>query len=111
MYTVIETPVYSNKLGGILTEDERDAFAVFIATNPTAGSVVRGSGGVRKVRWAQKGRGTSGGAKVIYFNRLANGEIWLLTIYAKGDRSTIPAHDLKLIKEAIDHDQEEKNEC
>lgn len=104
MYTVIETPVYSNKVSGILTEDERDAFAAFIAAHPTAGSVVRGSGGVRKVRWAQKGRGKSGGARVIYFNRLANGEIWLLTIYAKGDRSTIPAHELKLIKEAIDHD-------
>lgn len=104
VYTVIETPVYSNKVIGILTEDERDAFAAFIAANPTAGSVVRGSGGVRKVRLAQSGRGKSGGARVVYFNRLANGEIWLLTVYAKGDRSTISAHELKLIKEAIDHD-------
>jgi hypothetical protein len=48
---------------------------------------------------------------VIDFNRLANGEVWLLTIYAKGDRSTIPPYELKLIKEAIDYDQEEKNEC
>jgi hypothetical protein len=104
VYTVIETPVYSNKVCAILTGDERDAIATFIAANPTAGAVVRGSGGVRKVRWAQKGRGKSGGARVIYFNRLASGEIWLLTIYAKGDRSTIPAHELKLIKEAIVHD-------
>jgi hypothetical protein len=104
VYTVIETPVYSNKVGGILTEDERDAFAAFIAANPTAGSVVRGSGGVRKVRWAQQGRGKSGGSRVIYFNRLDCGEIWLLTIYAKGDKSTIPAHELQLIKEAIDDD-------
>ena len=104
MYTVIETPVYSNKVSGILTEEERDAFAANIAANPTAGSVVRGSGGVRKIRWAQKGRGKSGGARVIYFNRLANGEIWLLTIYAKGDSSTVPAHELKAIKEAIEHD-------
>lgn len=104
MHTVIETPVYSDKVSGILTEDERDAFAAFIAANPTAGSVVRGSGGVRKVRWAQKGRGKSGGARVIYFNRQANGEIWLLTIYSKGDRPTIPAYELKLIKEAIHHD-------
>ena len=41
---------------------------------------------------------------MIYYNRLHNGEIWLLTIYTKGDRSTIPAHELKLIKEAIDRD-------
>ena len=104
VYTVIETPVYSNKVGGILTDDERDSFAVFIASNPHAGSVVRGSGGVRKVRWAQQGRGKSGGARIIYFNQIENGEIWLLTIFAKGDRSTIPSNELKVIKEAIDRD-------
>ncbi len=61
---------------------------MFIAQNPRAGSVVRGSGG----------------ARVIYYNRLENGEIWLLTLYAKSDRSTIPAHELKMIKEVIDRD-------
>ena len=104
MYTVIETPVYSHKVAGILTADEREAVAAFVSANPMAGSVVRGSGGVRKLRWAKQGRGKSGGARIIYYNRLANGEIWLLTIYAKGDRSTIPAHELKLIKETIDDD-------
>ncbi len=104
MYTVIETPVYSHKAAGILTADERDAVAAFISANPIGGNVVRGSGGVRKVRWAQQGKGKSGGARIIYYNRLANGEIWLLTIYAKGDRSTIPAHELRLIKETIDDD-------
>ena len=104
MYTVIETPVYAGKVKRILTDDEREAFAVFIAQNPKAGSVVQGSGGVRKVRWAQKGSGKSGGARVIYYNRLENGEIWLLTLYAKSDRSTIPAHELKMIKEVIDRD-------
>ena len=102
MYTVIETPVYIGKVKRILTDDEREAFAVFIAQNPRAGSVVWGSGGIRKVRWAQKGSGKSGGARVIYYNRLENGEIWLLTLYAKSDRSTIPAHELKMIKEVID---------
>lgn len=104
VYTVIETPVYSGKVTRILTEDEREAFAVFIAQNPRAGPIVRGSGGVRKVRWAREGSGKSGGARVIYYNRLDNGEIWLLTLYAKSDRSTIPAHELKMIKEVIDRD-------
>ncbi|NND66953.1 MAG: type II toxin-antitoxin system RelE/ParE family toxin [Halioglobus sp.] len=103
MYTVIETPVYSAKAEGVLTEDERENFAMFIAQNPNAGSVVRGTGGVRKVRWAQKGKGKSGGVRVIYFNRLTDEQIWLLTLYSKSDRSTIPAHELRLIREAIDH--------
>ncbi len=96
--------IYAKKVERILTNDQREAFAAFIAENPAAGSIVRGSGGVRKVRWAHRGRGKSGGARVIYYNRLANGEIWLLTLFAKSDRSTIPAQELKMIKEVIDRD-------
>lgn len=47
--------------------------------------------------------GKCGGVRVIYYNRLANGEIWLLVIYAKAVRGNIPAATLKAIKEAIDH--------
>ena len=104
VYTVIETPVYASKVERILTDNEREAVAVFLARNPEAGSVVRGSGGVRNMRWARQGRGKSGGARVIYYNRLENGEIWLLTMYTKNERSTIPAHELRMIKEAIDRD-------
>lgn len=102
MYTVIETPIYAKQADRLLADWEREAFAAFIAGNPTAGAVVRGSGGVRKVRWGQGGRGKSGGVRVIYYNPLENGEVWLLTIYGKSDRSTIPASELKTIKEALD---------
>jgi hypothetical protein len=104
MYTVIETPTYSAKVTGILTTEERDAVAAYVSEFPEVGSVVRGSGGVRKMRWARPSTGKSGGARIIYYNRLKNGEIWLLTVYAKGDRATIPAHEMKLIKETIEGD-------
>ena len=103
MFTVIETPVFSRKAEGLLSDSEREDFTVFISQNPTAGSVVRGSGGVRKVRWARSGSGKSSGVRVIYYNQLQYEEIWLLTLYAKNERLTIPAHELKMIKEAIEH--------
>ncbi len=102
VFTVIETPVYSRKAEALLSDSEREDFAVFISRNPTAGSVVRGSGGVRKVRWTRSGSGKSGGVRVIYYNMLEDEEVWLLTLYAKNERSTIPGHELKLIKEAIE---------
>jgi len=104
MYTVIETPVYSRKAGRLLSEDEREEIAAFISRNPTAGSIVRGSGGVRKVRWARWGSGKSGGVRIIYYNQLRHEEIWLLTLYAKNERSTIPPNELKLIKASIDRE-------
>ncbi|PPB80665.1 MULTISPECIES: hypothetical protein [Mycetohabitans] len=55
------------------------------------------------MRWKRQGSGKRGGVRVIYYNRLANGEIWLLTIYAKSARENIPDHTLKAIKEAIEN--------
>ena len=104
MYTVIETPTFAADAETLWSEDERMAFTVWIAANPLAGVVVPKSGGCRKVRWQRAGAGKRGGVQAIYFNRLENGEIWLLAIYAKAVRGTIPAHLLKAIKEAIEHD-------
>ena len=67
-------------------------------------SIKKGTGWRSESAMAQQGRGKSGGVRIIYYNKLDNGEIWLLTIYAKGDQSTIPSHELKVIKEAIDCD-------
>ncbi len=51
------------------------------------GVVIPGSGGVRKLRWCAEGRGKRGGVRVIYYWRTRQGEIWLLTIYAKNERN------------------------
>jgi hypothetical protein len=63
---------------------------------------VPGSGGVRKMRWGAQGRGKRGGLRVIYYFRSARGQIWMLTLYAKNVRESIPAHVLKELKETID---------
>ena len=102
MLTVIETPTFTRLVTDYWTEDERGGFAAWIAQNPDAGDVTPGSGGCRKVRWVRKGMGKRGGVRVIYFNRLANGEVWLLLIYAKNVQDNIPGHVLRQIKEEIE---------
>lgn len=105
MYTIIETPIFTADAKTLWTEDERGAFCAWLIQNPEVGDVIPGSGGCRKVRWGRAGSGKSSGLRIIYYNRLANGQIWLLVIYAKAVRGSIPAHLLKAIKETIDHDQ------
>jgi hypothetical protein len=104
MLTVIETPTFSRLAADYWSEEERGEFAAWIAQHPEAGDVISGSGGCRKVRWARRGMGKRGGVRVIYFNRLANGEIWLLLIYAKTARENLPGHVLRQIKKEIEHD-------
>lgn len=103
MYTVIETPTFVKLAKDFWDDEDRIGFINFIAGYPEAGDVVPGSGGVRKVRWGSAGRGKRGGVRVIYFNRLANGEIWLLLVYGKSVREDIPAHLLRQIKEEIEN--------
>ena len=104
MYTVAETEIFTAGAKDLWTEDERLQFINWLAANPLAGEVIPGSGGCRKVRWSRAGQGKRGGVRIIYFNRLADGVIWLLVIYAKAVRGSIPAHLLKAVKEAMDHE-------
>ncbi|XOV80355.1 MAG: type II toxin-antitoxin system RelE/ParE family toxin [Aestuariibacter sp.] len=72
---------------------------------PDSGDLVKGSGGVRKVRWAPEGQGKSGGVRVIYYWKKSDNEMWMLTIYSKSERATISGHQLKKIAEAIENDK------
>ena len=101
MFTVIETPTFSRLCVDYWTEDERWAFAAWIAANPEAGDVIPGSGGCRKVRWSRSGSGKRGGVRVIHYNQLADGRIYLLLIYAKSAQDSVPANVLLKIKEAL----------
>ena len=103
MYTVVETPTFARLSETVWTADERLGFVSFIAANPDAGDVVPGSGGLRKIRWRRAGQGKRGGVRVIYYNRLTTGEIWLLVVYAKAARDTLPAHVLNQIREELEH--------
>lgn len=100
----IETSKFTELLPSYLSDDEYRGFQTYLLQKPDAGDIVRGTGGVRKVRWAASGKGKSGGVRVIYYWKQSDHEIWMLTIYGKSERETIPSHLLKKIAEAIDHE-------
>ena len=100
----IETSTFTKLLPRYLNDEEYRALQTYLLQKPDAGDIVRGSGGVRKVRWAPERQGKSGGVRVIYYWRKRDHEVWMLTIYSKSERSTIPGHILKQIAEAIDHE-------
>jgi hypothetical protein len=74
MLTVVEMTLFQRQWPLYWTEEQRGEFASFIAEHPTAGDVIPGSGGIRKVRWSRPGSGKSGGVRVIYFVRTAIGK-------------------------------------
>jgi hypothetical protein len=102
MLNVIETSLFQKQWPYCWTEDERGAFASCIACHPTAGDVVPESGGIRKVRWSRAGSGKSSGVRVICFTRTAEGEVVLLTLYAKSKTDKLTGSKLKEIRHALE---------
>ncbi len=97
----IETSLFTRLIYDYLSEEEYLGLQVYLLRHPESGKIVSGSGGVRKLRWAVRGKGKSGGIRVIYYWKVSDDEIWLLTVYGKSERETIPAHILKQIAEEI----------
>ncbi len=102
MRTVIETLLFQRQWPLYWSEEERGAFAAFIAEHPAAGVVVPNSGGIRKVRWGKAGSGKSGGVRVIYFTRDSEGEVVLLTLYSKSKTDNLTGQKLKEIRRALE---------
>lgn len=101
MNTVVELSPFSRHWHTVWTDEEYEEFIEWIALNPKAGDVIKGSGGVRKIRWSGTGRGKRGGARVIFYSAETD-YIYLMSIYAKNQQSDISAKTLKDIKELIE---------
>jgi hypothetical protein len=67
MLTVMETSVFARRAEQLLTVEEHEDLILYLALHPESGDVIPGAGGVRKVRFAAKGRGKSGGVRAIYY--------------------------------------------
>ena len=87
MHTVVETPEYlSDAKAAGLTLHEQSTIVEYMASHPDAGDPIPGTGGARKVRFAGRGKGKSGGYRVITFFTGKNLPVFLLNVFAKGEK-------------------------
>lgn len=101
MLTICETTFFTAEYPHYWTPEQYAEFKIYIAQNPEAGDVEPNSGGIRKIRWGGKGKGKQGGVRVIYYNRLKNGQIWLLTLYSKDTIKQLEKSTLKKLVEVL----------
>lgn len=98
----IESSNFTKLLGEYLTDDEYRELQEHIMNHPTAGKIIRGSGGLRKIRWSKKGEGKSGGVRVIYYQIKSEDQIYMLNIYSKTEKDNIDKATLKKIKNHLE---------
>lgn len=91
--TVVETPEFIRRADELMTDEDREAVISYLARHPTAGVLVPGAGGIRKLRWGLEGRGKRGGARVIYFFASLDVPLFALTVFAKNERADLSQED------------------
>lgn len=91
----IETPDFTRRISTTLTDEEYGVFQAWLAAHPDAGSLIKRGGGIRKVRWGVSGRGKRDGIRVIYFWRVSESQILLLTMYSKGTQANLTDAQVK----------------
>ena len=101
MFTFIQTKLFARLFDELFSDDDLVELERCLMENPEVGVVVAGSGGVRKMRWGALGRGKRGGVRIIYYLRLSQERVWLLTLYPKSETDSIPGRILKKIKDEI----------
>lgn len=90
MQTVVETEAYLRAAKGAgMTDEEMVAAVDLVADNPEAGDVMQGTGGVRKARLAGRGKGKSGGYRIVYFYGGGDIPLFLLTVFGKGEKANL----------------------
>ena len=102
MQTVVETQIYLRDARDAgLTEDERKRIVDFIAANPDAGQEIPGTGGARKLRFAGKGKGKSGGYRVITFYSGQDIPVFLLNVFAKNEKTDLTQKERNQLKAVL----------
>ena len=93
----VETGIFTRLLHDHLDDEQYRTLQAYLIERPDAGAVIRGTGGVRKVRWRARGKGKSGGVRAIYYWMKADEQIFFLTIYGKSEKEDLTAQDLRKI--------------
>ena len=100
----IEAPAFTRYLSSYLNDDEYRELQNRLAAGPELGDVMPGTGGFRKLRWAdpRRGKGRRGGLRVIYYYFPGEQQIWLMTLYDKDEASDLTPKERQALKNAIE---------
>jgi hypothetical protein len=102
MHAVVETHSFrraANAAG--VTEAERVAIIDLVSADPTVGDLMEGTGGARKLRFAAKGRGKSGGYRIITFFAAQDVPVFLLDIFSKGEKVNLSKAECNELKSIL----------
>jgi mRNA-degrading endonuclease RelE of RelBE toxin-antitoxin system len=101
---IVETSMFTRRVLQLLAEEEYRKLQAALVNRPQAGVMIRGSGGLRKVRWAGSGRGKRGGVRIIYYWAAEQAQLLMLFIFAKNERDDLSPDQVKILRTIVEDD-------
>ncbi len=98
MQTIVELEEYHKQASKLLTDSEQNSIISYLANFPESGDIIQSTGGVRKFRWSAKGKGKSGGVRVIPFYCDEKMPLFLLGVFSKSDKANLTMAECKELK-------------
>ncbi len=98
---IAETSIFTKEITRILTDDEYKELQNFLVAHPKAGAIIKGSGGLRKVRWRVKGRGKSGGIRTIYYYHENDSLLLMIYVYEKSKTEDLTPKQIELLRKTF----------
>jgi mRNA-degrading endonuclease RelE of RelBE toxin-antitoxin system len=99
---IIETPTFTRRVGELLPDEDYRRLQLALANRPEVGAIIRGSGGLRKMRWPGSGRGKRGGVRIIYYWAAEHAQLLMLFMFAKNERDDLTPNQLKLLQTIVE---------
>jgi hypothetical protein len=97
----VETPVFTTAVTSLLSDEEYRQLQIALLIRPSQGALIRGGGGLRKLRWGARGRGKRGGVRIVYYWHPAEEVLYMLLIYAKSDQDDVTPSQFRVLRRLV----------
>ncbi len=98
---IIETKIFSRQINQLLNFEDYRELQNHLVDNPGSGDIIKGSGGIRKVRWRKEKKGKRGGIRVIYYWIKSLEILLMLLAYSKNVADNLSTNELKILKQLV----------
>ena len=98
----IETPTFTKIILSLLDDDNYKELQESLINKPEQGDVIKGSGGLRKMRWNTENKGKSGGCRIIYYSITEQNKILMIFAYPKNKQENLTKDQIKVLKNIVE---------
>lgn len=101
---IVETSIFTRQVQKMLPDDTYRELQIALVKRPDMGTIIVGSGGLRKIRWTAPGRGKRGGVRVIYYWAVTQDRLLMLLIYPKSEQDNLTREQLKILRRIVEEE-------